>query len=108
MDVALLGCGCSAATEAVAEIIQYWSLPQVCVILCPCSITDQFQTPLSVFVFVTRYVGETLLCCACVCCVCVCVCECVYVCMCVCLCVCVRVCNVHVYMCEQHYYIVSQ
>ena len=34
MDVALLGCGCSAATEAVAEIVQYWSLPQVCINHC--------------------------------------------------------------------------
>ena len=24
-------CGCPAATEAVAEVVQYWSLPQVCV-----------------------------------------------------------------------------
>ena len=37
MDIALLGCGCSAATEAVAEIVQYWSLPQVCIItVYPC------------------------------------------------------------------------
>ena len=40
--------------------------------VCPCSIIDHFQAPLSVFVFVTRYVGETLLCRTCVC-LCVCV-----------------------------------
>ena len=47
MDVALLGCGCSAATEAVAEVVQYWSLPQVCIItVCPCCIINHFQVPL--------------------------------------------------------------
>ena len=50
VDVALLGCGCSAATEAVAEVIQYWNLPQVQLLsLCSRSIFDHFQAACNEF-----------------------------------------------------------
>ena len=28
-DFAVIGCGCSDATEAVAEIVHYWNIPLV-------------------------------------------------------------------------------
>jgi len=30
VNIALLGCGCSIATKAVAEVVHYWKLSQVC------------------------------------------------------------------------------
>ena len=40
INIALLGCGCSIATKAVAEVIHYWKLSQVCKAHSDCA---QFQ-----------------------------------------------------------------